>query len=79
MITAPVLALPNFKEELIIGTDAFSIGLGVVLMQQGHLIAYINNIGPKTSRPVSICKGTLSFSLCYGEIEVLFSWMTFHH
>ena len=40
MISSPVLALPNFNEEFIIETDASGLGIGAVLQQKGHPIAY---------------------------------------
>ena len=40
MTTLPVLALPNYSKLFIIETYAFGKGLGAVLMQEGHLIAY---------------------------------------
>ncbi|GJR29652.1 reverse transcriptase [Tanacetum coccineum] len=42
MINSLVLALPNFKEEFVIETDASGVGIGVVLQQQGHPIAYLS-------------------------------------
>lgn len=42
LVTAPVLALPDYDKPFIIEIDANSSGIGVVLMQQGHPIAYIN-------------------------------------
>ena len=42
MTTAPVLALPDFSKPFIIETDAADGGIGAVLMQGGHLLAYIS-------------------------------------
>nr|GEX00175.1 hypothetical protein [Tanacetum cinerariifolium] len=41
MIKAPVLGLPNFNKLFIVETDALGVGLGVVLQQDGHPIAYL--------------------------------------
>ena len=37
---APVLALPEGMEDFVVYCDALISGLGVVLMQRGHVIAY---------------------------------------
>ncbi|GJX73774.1 suppressor of mec-8 and unc-52 protein homolog 1 [Tanacetum coccineum] len=42
MSQALVLALPNFQEEFIIETDASGYGIGVVLQQKGHAIAFLS-------------------------------------
>ena len=40
MCAQPVLQLPDFSKRFEIHTDAFDFAYGVVLMQDGHPIAY---------------------------------------
>jgi transposase InsO family protein len=48
LVTAPVLHLPDFSKSFIIETDASAKGIGAVLQQDGHPIAYISKaLGPK--------------------------------
>lgn len=49
MTTAPVLQLPNFEKPFIVETDANCHGIGAVLMQGGHALAYLSKaLGPKS-------------------------------
>lgn len=48
LITSPVLALPNFSKPFTMEIDAFDKGIGAILQQEGHPIAYVSKaLGPK--------------------------------
>jgi hypothetical protein len=48
LVQAPVLAIPNFSKPFTIETDARRGGIGAVLQQDGHPIAYISRaLGPR--------------------------------
>lgn len=49
LTTAPTLTLPDFTKPFVIETDACEYGIGAVLQQGGHPIAYLSKaLGPRT-------------------------------
>lgn len=53
MLEAPVLALPDFTIPFIVETDACKRGVGAVLSQRGHHVAYLSKALVVTAQTMS--------------------------
>jgi hypothetical protein len=42
LVQAPVLAVPDFEQSFVLETDTCDSGIGAVLMQQDHPVAYLS-------------------------------------
>jgi predicted aspartyl protease len=69
LITAPLMALPDFSLPFTLETDASGTGVGAVLMQQGKPIAYYNRtLGTKSAAMSTYDKEALAI------LEALKKW-----
>jgi hypothetical protein len=71
LVSTPVLALPDFTKNFSIETDACDKGIGAVLMQDCHPLAFLSKaLGPKQS-PVHLRKRTPRYTSCSGSLAFL--------
>lgn len=72
LISAPVLALPDFSKQFVLETDASDVGFGAVLMQSNHPIAYLSK---------AVCLKNLASSTyekeCMAIILVVEKWRAY--
>lgn len=72
LISAPVLVLPDFQQGFTVETDASALGIGAVLSQNGHPIAYISKaLGPKAQAMSTYEKE------CMALIMVVTKWKSY--
>lgn len=68
---APVLAIPDFRKQFDLETDACDTGFGAVLMQDGHPVAYL-------SKPVSPKNQAMStYEECMAIILAVEKWRAY--
>lgn len=72
LVQAPVLDFPNFKLPFAIETDACDVGIGAVLMQQGHPLAYLSKALGKRAQALSTYeKECLAILMAVREMEAI--------
>jgi hypothetical protein len=74
MLEAPVLALPDFQLPFTVETDACKRGVGAVLMQKGHPIAYLS----KSLGPVAHAMSTYEKE-CLAILLAVEKWRSYLH
>lgn len=68
LLQAPVLAIPDFNRQFMVVTDASDKGIGAMLQQNGHPIAYISKaLGPKNQGLSTYEKNAWPFCLLWSN------------
>jgi len=71
---APVLAIPDFSQPFVIETDASELGMGAVLMQNGHPISFLSKSFSSRSRAFSTYEKE-----CLAIIMAIEKWRSYLH
>lgn len=78
LVSAPVLALPDFSRPFVIDTDASEKGIGAVLQQDGHPIAFISRaLGPKNQGLQCMRRSVWSYYLQWITGDLIYSMQSF--
>lgn len=73
LITVPVLQLPNFSEPFTVECDTSSDGVGAILLQAGHPIAYFSKgLSYSNHLKSAYDKELLAVVLALNKVEILF-------
>lgn len=77
MTRAPILAMPNFSQPFVVETDASGYGLGAVLLQGVHPVAYFSKVLGIRAREKPIYEKELMAIVFAVEVATLLTWATF--
>lgn len=79
LVSALVLVVPNFSHTFIVETDASNDGIGAVLTQSDHPLAYISrSLGPKWQKLSVYEKELLAIVYCCSKVGTIFVRATFY-
>ena len=79
MTTTLILGLLDFSKEFIIECGASKRGLGVVLMQEGCLLAYFSKaLCDRNLSKSTYEKELMALALVVSTLEAIFTWQTFY-
>jgi hypothetical protein len=79
LVEAPVLTLPDFSQPFCIEIDASDLGVGVVLLQGKHPIAFIRKtLGPKLRGLSTYEKEYVAFLLAVDQWKSYLNYSEFH-
>lgn len=74
-MSAPILVMPDFNKSFVVEADASGFGLGAVLLQDGHPVAYYSKVlGPRGR-----LKSIYEKDLIGDQMETLFVGPSFYY